>query len=65
MTKTSRMAPRLVGLFLLGCLLFNYPMLALFNVRASVFGIPLLYAYLFAAWALLIALVAIVMERGD
>ena len=65
MTKTSRRAPRLVGLFLLGCLLFNYPMLALFNVRASVFGIPLLYAYLFAAWALLIALVAIVMERGD
>ena len=65
MTKTSRRAPRLAGLFLLGCLLFNYPMLALFNVRASVFGIPLLYAYLFAAWALLIALVALVMERGD
>jgi len=65
MTKTSRRGPRLLALFLLGCLLFNYPMLALFNVRASVFGIPLLYAYLFAAWALLIALVAIVMERGD
>jgi hypothetical protein len=65
MTKTSRRGPRLVGLFLLGCLLFNYPMLALFNVRANVFGIPLLYAYLFAAWALLIALVAVVMERGD
>ena len=65
MTKTSRRAPRLVGLFLLGCLLFNYPLLALFNVRASVFGIPLLYAYLFAAWALLIALLAVVMERGD
>jgi len=65
MTKTSRGAPRLVGLFLLGCLLFNYPLLALFNVRASVFGIPLLYAYLFAAWALLIALLAVVMERGD
>jgi hypothetical protein len=65
MTKTSRRGPRLVGLFLLGCLFFNYPLLALFNVRASVFGIPLLYAYLFAAWALLIALLAVVMERGD
>jgi len=65
MTKTSRRAPRLVALFLLGCLLFNYPLLALFNVRASVLGIPLLYAYLFAAWALLIALVAVVMERGE
>jgi len=56
---------RLVCLFLLGCLLFNYPLLALFNVRASVFGVPILYAYLFVAWALLIALVAAVMERGD
>ena len=65
MPKSSRKGPRLVGLFLLGCLLFTYPMLALFNVRATVFGVPLLYAYLFAAWALLIALVAVIMERTD
>jgi hypothetical protein len=45
--------------------LFNYPLLALFNVRATAFGIPLLYAYLFFAWALLIALVAAVMESAD
>ena len=65
MTKSSRRGPRLVGLFLLGCLFFNYPMLALFNVRATVLGIPLLYAYLFCAWALLIALVAAVMESAE
>ena len=65
MPKSSRKGQRLVGLFLLGCLLFNYPLLALFNVRATVFGVPLLYAYLFAAWALLIALVAVIMERAD
>jgi hypothetical protein len=65
MPKSSRKGPRLVGLFLLGCLLFNYPMLTLFNVRATVMGVPLLYAYLFAAWALLIALVALIMERPD
>jgi hypothetical protein len=64
-TKSSRKGPRLVALFLLGCLLFNYPLLPLFNVRATVIGIPLLYAYLFAAWALLILLVAAVMERGE
>jgi hypothetical protein len=52
-------------LFLLGCLLFNFPLLALFNVRTAAFGIPLLYAYLFAAWLLLIALVAVVMERSE
>ena len=65
MPKSSRRGQRLVGLFLLGCLLFNYPMLALFNVRVTLLGVPLLYAYLFAAWALLIALVAVVMERGE
>ena len=57
-------AARLAFLFLLGVLLFNYPLLALFNVQGSVFGVPLLYAYIFAAWGLLIALVAVVMERG-
>jgi hypothetical protein len=61
-TKGARGA-RLAGLFMLGCLLFNYPLLALFNVHATFLGVPVLYAYIFFAWALLIALVAGVMER--
>jgi hypothetical protein len=65
MQKASRKGPRLVGLFLLGCLLFNYPLLALFNVQGRVFGVPLLYAYLFSAWALLIGLAAYIVERTD
>jgi hypothetical protein len=63
MSKPTRKGPRLLGLFLLGCLLFSYPMVMLFNIRTSVLGVPLLYAYLFAAWALLIALAAYIMER--
>jgi hypothetical protein len=54
---------RLVGLFLLGYLLFNYPLLSLFNLKRLVFGIPLLYAYIFGVWLLLIALVAIIASR--
>jgi len=65
MPKSSRKGQQLVGLFLLGCLLFNYPLIALFNSSAAVFGVPLLYAYLFTAWALLIALVALIVERAD
>ena len=65
MPKSSRKGQRLFGLFLLGCLLFNYPLIALFNSRASVFGIPLLYAYLFVAWTLLIVLVAVIVERSE
>ena len=65
MHGSNRKRQRLVGLFLLGCLLFNYPLLELFDVRTTVLGVPLLYAYLFAAWAGLIALVAYVVERTD
>ncbi len=64
-TKPVTRAQRIVFLFLLGLLLFNYPMLALFNVSQVVLGVPVLYAYLFAAWALVIALAAVVIEgRG-
>ena len=65
MQKASRKGPRLIGLFLLGCLLFNYPLLELFNVHGRVLGVPVLYAYLFAAWALLIGLAAYIVERTD
>jgi hypothetical protein len=54
---------RFIALCMLGLVLFNFPVLALFNVDATVLGVPLLYAYLFAAWALLIALMGYVAER--
>ncbi len=56
---------RLVALCLLGLLLFNYPLLALFNLPESVFGVPVLYAYIFAAWALLIGLMALAVRLRD
>jgi len=56
-------APRFVALCMLGVVLFNFPVLALFNVGGTVLGVPVLYAYIFAAWALLIALMALVAER--
>jgi hypothetical protein len=54
---------RRVALCLLGLLLFNYPLLAVFNVPRMVFGIPVLYFYFFVAWAALIGLMALVIER--
>ena len=65
MTRPDRKGERLVGLFVLGCLLFNFPFLALFNVRTTLLGVPLLYVYLFAAWSLLIVLAALILERPD
>jgi len=42
---------RFVALCLLGIFMFNYPVLALFNVSGTVFGVPVLYLYIFVAWA--------------
>lgn len=62
--RRSRRGQRLIALACLGALLLNYPLLSLFNSERTVLGVPLLYAYLFAAWAVLIALLALVVERG-
>jgi hypothetical protein len=53
---------RFVALCILGVLLFNFPILALFNVSGSLFGVPVLYIYIFGAWAALIALMALAAE---
>lgn len=57
-------AQRLIALFVLGCLLFSFPLLSLFNTGGTVWGIPVLYAYLFGVWIGLIALMALVVERS-
>ena len=64
MSRSETKTQRLVALCLLGTLLFNYPILALFNVSGAMFGVPVLYAYIFIAWAALIGLMAFVAESG-
>ena len=51
---------RIIVFFFIGTILFNYPVLYLFSdEKKEIFGIPLLYAYVFAIWALLIGLTLI------
>ena len=61
--RRSDTTERLIALFLLGLLLFNYPVLAVFNRTAEVAGVPLVYVYIFAAWAGFIALLAVLVDR--
>ena len=56
---------RLVALFAGGWVLFNFPLLGLWDREVSVWGVPLFPLALFAWWALLIAALAWLMERGD
>jgi len=63
MGRSGLTAERLLALFVAGWLLLNYPLLALFGRLGTVAGIPALYLYLFVAWALLIAGIALVLGR--
>ena len=53
---------RMFGLFAAGLVLLNPPILDL--VGGTLFGWPALYLYIFVIWALLIAGVALISERG-
>ncbi|MCA0188255.1 MAG: hypothetical protein LCH90_20130 [Proteobacteria bacterium] len=63
MIKATLTGQRLVAVFLLGCVLVNYPVLAVFNPEGAWEGIPVLYLYVFGVWAAVIALMAWIIER--
>ncbi len=64
MPKSSFTGQRLVAVFLLGCLLLNFPLLYLFSAVWFVDGVPMLFVYVFVAWGVVIALLALVVERS-
>jgi hypothetical protein len=47
----ERAGERLALFFLVGALLINFPIFAIFNRATPVAGIPILYLYLFGVWA--------------
>ncbi|MDZ7592279.1 MAG: hypothetical protein U5L05_16700 [Rubrivivax sp.] len=53
---------RLLALFAGGLLAFNFPLLALWDVDATLLGLPLFPAALFVVWALLIAVLGLISE---
>ena len=65
MRDQNRDGERLGAVFMLGLVLFNPLLVQIFDGGAdvAVFGVPLLYLYLFVGWAVLIGLMAIVTER--
>jgi hypothetical protein len=57
MTEDSNRNYRLIALFFFGYILLNYPLISLFNLPRMLWGFPMLYAYIFGAWTLLIILI--------
>ncbi len=54
----QRNAARLGAVAVVAFVLFNFPFLAMADKPLRVLGVPLLWAYLLGAWALVIAVVA-------
>lgn len=65
MQRSTLTVQRLVAAFLAGFILFNYPVISLFDRAGSLFGLPLVFAYLFLVWVGLIALMAWIVERSE
>ncbi|VTU27466.1 hypothetical protein H6CHR_02801 [Variovorax sp. PBL-H6] len=56
---------RLLGLFALGWLLLDVPLLTLWDRPVMLWGLPLMPLALFGGWAVLIALAAWIAEAPD
>ncbi|GLZ36149.1 hypothetical protein Lesp02_83360 [Lentzea sp. NBRC 105346] len=67
-TKRTKDDYRFTGLTVVvaifGCLLFLPPLMTAFDRGDQVFNVPVVWAYLFGAWALLIALMALLVRRS-
>ncbi|TVQ87990.1 MAG: hypothetical protein EA400_09860 [Chromatiaceae bacterium] len=60
MPRARLLRQRLLTLFLLGLLLLFSPLVLYLEGAGDWLGIPLLYVYLFAVWALIILLAAVI-----
>jgi len=66
MKRPSVTGESMLFLFLLGVFLFNAPLISIVDLPQLLFGIPLLYVYLFAAWGVLLLVGAFIIEKsGD
>ena len=59
----KKITERYVALIILAALLFNPPIMSIFNSTELILGVPMLFLYLFAAWALIIGLNAYLAKR--
>jgi len=58
------MRERLLAAFLFALLALNPPILSIFSARLFIFGIPVLFLYLFLVWAAIIVVLAWVSDLG-
>ena len=65
MQRKTITSQRLIVIFVIGCLLLNYPLVSIVNKSRLLAGIPLLFIFIFGVWLLLILLTAIVLRQKE
>jgi hypothetical protein len=60
----SRAKAKLIAVSALAAACFTYPLLSIADRPVRVLGVPLVWAYLFLVWALLIVAVAVLSRRA-
>jgi hypothetical protein len=63
MPEAKRQNERLVVLLIIGVIALNYPLIFLFSKVRLLFGIPILYLYIFTIWSMLIVCIALILEK--
>ena len=56
---------KIVGISILAFVLLNFPIISLFGKKIFLFGIPLLYFYIFFVWLAFITVAAILLNNKD
>ena len=54
---------KLIFISVLFLILFNFPMLSIFNTGGNVNGIPTLYLYVFMVWILLVTVIFRILRK--
>ncbi|MCH6201699.1 hypothetical protein MMU07_19115 [Aquiflexum sp. LQ15W] len=63
--KDTLKSQYLWAVFFLGLFILNYPVLSIYNIPKTLFGIPLLYLLVFGFWLLLIAITMLVIRKTN
>lgn len=63
--KDTLKSQYLLAVFFLGMFLFNYPVLSIYNIPRTLFGIPLLYTMIFGFWILIIVVTLLVIRKTN
>ena len=64
MAESKRQNERLIVLLIIGVIALNYPLLSLFSKASLIFGIPILYEYLFIIWFVFIGCVGLILRKN-